>query len=719
MKNKISIAAVQLIIIFLAVGLGALYFLQIEIDADMAGSIIVPYMEDKYKGDVATGQCSIWGLVQQLSYYIWGISEAGVKFIFSVFYGITCLLVFELCYDKEREISVSLFPLAFFLLIPGVSATKTHMVPTVLALLLLLYLQKGKEFTRKIQFLFWIFYLLMIYSTADTLLLFLWIGVPLLLYGIYRLVVNPKFSKYLFWGIAAGVFLIFVYYILFSMGQLSFLNKIYGVSDYYLSWASLPKIWDKGIEFLLQAVVHAMNIDVRGALIQPMSAIWISKIAMLTIGLCNLVHYTKVCFKGNNDWDKIIICGSIYLSAVMFLCNGQRITLYENYGYFYSYSGYMGIVWPLLVVLAIDFLKVVSERREKKYMQLIYVAGGVCFSLIMVMEAGRFHKSEYKNVDQQTAEYLVERGNEAGLAIYNAHPVMAWSEGKFFSMPYVNITEEGKWGYRQYDTVLEYLSESAVVQDEEIINLDKAILSAYGEYDESAYFFEDVSRPAFSDTAEGRAIYSFDRDIRWPVRVYELVEYKSGTPVSVELPLGENRISIQGSYLDNTEIIFLTEAGNELPSRCITREEEACAYVVCAPADMVVDVIIQSRDNGMSAIYNSLKIEMIRAAICIKEETTISVNEKIQLNTDVKKGTYIFVLNGMNLGQIALTMDKANEAVMVQDGSERKIYQVNVTTDEPTVFIQNMGKHDIILNSIYYELTIPDREAVIEKLSSE
>lgn len=720
MKNKIRIVAVQLMIVFLAVCLGTLYFLQIEIDADMTGSIVVPFIEEEYWGHVTTGRYSLWRLVQQLSYNIWGISEAGVKFIFAVFYGITCFLVFELCYDKRRQVSIYLFPLTFFMLIPGVSSTKTHMVPTVLTLLILLYLQKGKEFTKKTHFLFWIFFLLMIYFTIDTLLLLLWTGVPILIYCVYKLFINPKFSKYMFWGIVVGIFLVLVYYLLFNMGQLSFLNRIYGVSDYYLSWASLPEIWNKGIEFLLQAVVHAMNIDVKGAIIQPMSVIWISKIAILIMGLWNLVRYTKVCFRRNDDWDKIIICGSIYLSAIMFLCNGQRIKLYENYGYYYSYSGYMGIVWPLLVVLAMDFLKEVSENREqrKKYLQFIYVAGGVCFSAIMLMEAVRFHRSEYKNVDQQTAEYLVKRGNEAGLAIYNAYPVMAWSEGKFCAMPYVNITEEGKWGYRQYDTVLEYLSGNAIAQ-EEIVNLDKAILSAYGEYEESVYYFENLSRTAFSDTAEGRAVYSFDRDIRWPVREYGLKEYISGDSVRVMLPLGESRVSVQGSCLENTEIIFLSDAGNELPARCITMGEEECTYIVCSPIDMMVDVIIQSRNKGRPAIYNSLRIEMIRAAICIKEEVAVRVNEKISLDTDIKRGTYVLVLNGMNLEQIALTMDKVNEIVPVQDGKKRKIYQVEVTADEPIVFIQNLGRHDITLNSIYYELTIPDREAVIEQMSGQ
>ena len=690
-KKKIQTTMIHLGMATLAVCLGALYFLYIEIDADMTGSIMVPFLEHKYQGHTGLRTDSIWGMISELSYSIWGISEAGVKFIFAFFYSITSFFVFELCCDTNNRFSMLLLPLTFFMLIPGVASNKTHMLPTVLALLFLLYLQKGKHYSRFRKFLFWIFFLGMVYRTEDILLLVLWIFVPVFVYCVYKLLSIPKYSKYVIGGIVCGVMLLAVYYILFSMGRLSFMNKIYGVSGYYLSWAGLPKVWDKGIEFLLQAAVHAMNINPTGAIIQPMSAIWISKIAILILGLCNLVQYTKSCLKENNNWYRIIICGSIFLSAVMFLCNGWRISLYEDYGYFFSYSGYMGIVWPLLVVLAIDFLRCFAENKNDKYIYLLYVTMGVCFSAILLMEAVHFRRSGYKNVDQQVSEYLVDRGNEAGLAAHNAWPVTAWSKGKFFVMRRVGITEEGQWGYRQYDTVIECIPQEDTA-GEEISNMDKAVASLYGEYDESAYFFEDSDRPAFSDIPEGRAVYSFDRDIRWPVRDYDLKDYSDDKPMKILFPLGESRVRLQGDCLENAEVSFLSEEGDELATQCVMEGEEECSYIVCCPNEMEVNVMIKNRYSENQSIYDSLKIEIVRAAICIKENAGISADETASISTNLKKGTYTFVINGTDLGNIDLLTPNTESAIILkQDGEERKIYEGTFTEDSPVLYVKMTG----------------------------
>lgn len=139
------------------------------------------------------------------------------------------------------------------------------------------------------------------------------------------------------------------------------------------------------------------------------------------------------------------------------------------------------------------FFRNVSKREGAKGLQIVLALGGLCFSMILCMEVGQFCRSDYKNIDQQAAEYLTERGNEAGMAIKDAsYPVTAWSKGEFFSMPYVAVTEEGKLGYRQYDTVLEYVSGDIAIRDQQVANMDKAIISKYGDYEESIYFLKMI-----------------------------------------------------------------------------------------------------------------------------------------------------------------------------------------------------------------------------------
>ena len=93
-KNKIKWSIIQLVIFSLGMCLGIFYYIQIEIDADMSSSIIVPYCLDNYYGQGIYEKYNIWSFVRNLSYNMFGICEGGVKFIFSFFYCIICILVF-------------------------------------------------------------------------------------------------------------------------------------------------------------------------------------------------------------------------------------------------------------------------------------------------------------------------------------------------------------------------------------------------------------------------------------------------------------------------------------------------------------------------------------------------------------------------------------------------------------------------------------------------
>lgn len=231
-----------------------------------------------------------------------------------------------------------------------------------------------------------------------------------------------------------------------------------------------------------------------------------------------------------------------------------------------------------------------------------------------------------------------------------------------------------------------------------------------------AYIFED-DRTAFSDAAGGRAVYSFDRDIRWPVRNYDLSNYV-GEPIKIFLPLGETRVSIYGSDLEETEIILDPENKRELSMRCETSDKDKKTYIVYCPYNMMGDIIVQKHGDANKPVYDSLKVEMVRAAICIKENLTIKTQEKTSISKEIKKGEYVFILNGENLGEIELTaQNDDDEIILQQDGRGRKIFQATFVEENPTLFIRNLGNDDITLNSIYYELTILDREMTIERLN--
>ena len=106
--------------------------------------------------------------------------------------------------------------------------------------------------------------------------------------------------------------------------------------------------------------------------------------------------------------------------------------------------------------------------------------------------------------------------------------------------------------------------------------------------------------------------------------------------MKILFPLGESRVRLQGDCLENAEVSFLSEEGDELATQCVMEGEEECSYIVCCPNEMEVNVMIKNRYSENQSIYDSLKIEIVRAAICIKENAGISADETASISTNLK-----------------------------------------------------------------------------------
>ncbi len=727
MKKVMKTITIQFVLVLMSICLGALFFLQMEIEPDLSSSIVAAYQMDQYEGQGfawnSFANYNPWNLATIISYRVFGLSEAAVKGIVVMLYIITDFLTLQLCVESKEKNSLFLLPLAFFMMMPGVATNKYHYVPVVISLLLLMYLkdrQKTQEIYRKkrdicVAALF----LFLCCITPDILLVILNIFVPVTLYYVWKLMCDKRCLKYVLLTISVLMVFLVIIVALHDLGMVPWLDQIYGASSSYLAWAELPEIWENGISFLLTTIVRAMNIEVSGSIVQPISFVWIIRIALLFIAYVDLCYHARMIIKKKEDdlyW--VIICEAVILSHIMQLLNGWRLCLYAEYGYYYSYCGYMGIAWPLLIVLAMDFLKRHFAVREVKYFRILYTTVGLSCTVIFLTMAVQFYRSDYQSINKEIAEYLIDNGKEAGLATDAvADDLIVWSEGDFYavSLAYFDRINERRWGYRKFDTYIESINNC---DSNEIVALDQSIVENYGEPTEKRYFYEG-ERKAISDSSDDKVVYFFDRDIRWPIQSLDsLVSTKKTSDVF--LPLGENLITLYGNGLKDAELLFNVAEDGKLFASCEEATEEKLVYKVVCLQDVMV-IMTLSKKSGMDDIVcERAEAAMLRAAIRLHEQEEIRENGVAELETQMPDGTYNIIVNGSNLDDIELICETGNAQIEVmQNGSARKIYRCEIREDKPIICIKNQGKETAVVNNVYYEATIEEREKVIEKLKEE
>lgn len=724
MKKFAKIIIIQFIIATMSVCLGALFFLQIEIEPDLSSSIISAYQAEQYRGQTfqwnSIESYNLWSLATMISYKVFGLSEAAVKGMVTICYIVANFLTLQLCVGDKDKNSLFLLPLIFFMMMPGVATNKYHYLSIMVSLLVLVYLKYRRRIQeshrKRVDVCAVILFILLCRVTPDILLIILYIFIPVILYYIWKLLINERYSKYVLLAAAALMPFFVILYVLDGLGMMSWLNHIYGASSSYLAWANLPEIWKNGIDFLLTTVVRAMNIDVSGALVQPVSFAWIIRIALLVIAYADLFYHTRMIIKKREDnlyW--IILCGAVILSHIMQLLNGWRILLYENYGYYYSYCGYMGITWFLLVVLAMDFLKRHFALQDVRCLRIFYVTAGITCSAVFMAMAMKFYISDYHSINEEIAEYLLDQGREAGLVTdAAADDLTVWSGGDFYaaSTAYLNATNEWKWGYRKFDT---YIESTHCMDSEQIAILDQSIEAVYGEAVEKEYFNEG-ERKAVSDLADDKVLYIFDRDIRWPIQNVDATMLTDET-CDIFLPLGESRIVLHGNGLEESELLFEVPDHGDINVECVETGSERLVYQVISPQDMSVTMKLNQGSGTADAICENVEVSMMHAAVCLHEYEEIQRNGTAELAAKIPKGTYNVIVNGKNLDDIELTCPSGDVQIKtLENGSARKIYTCIIGDDKPDIKIVNHGSKTVYLSNVYYESTIEEREMIIEKL---
>lgn len=716
---------IKFLVIFFSVVLGVLFFVQCEVDADMAGSITERYVMNQFLGEnfewLNISSYNPWNVVSWIVYNILGISEDSVKMITTIFYILCVAIAFELCIDKHTFSEIPLLLVLFFVLIPGVSVNKYHYASTIVILLTLLYIKKRNNIkNNKIYFdvIAAILFFMLLFLTADKLLIILNVCCPIVIYIFYNMLKNKRYHSILLAMLAVVTIGLLLISLLSQGNELT----LYGASDYYLSWADLADVWNSGIEFLIKTVTRAMNINTSGTIVQPMSFVWILKIILLVLAIIELITCIKDVFGGKKDnFYNVILSGAIVLSVVFYLINGRRIELYEEYGYSYSYCGYMGCVWFLLPLLAIERIKKIISKYEMlvKKKDLCLFTISLCVMCAMgVLPTLDIFMSDYSNINKQVADYLQERDYEGGIAVYNAsHTVTMWSEGKFYSIPYVKFDEESELGYRKIDTYIEWKSND-IGQPENIeADLDNLAMKKYGQWDERVKFSEDLSRTSESDYPQERILYLYKRDIRWPQRVFDAKEVINGSK-NILLPFGENRVCLSGSNMDGIELGFEYEEGQEIDFIVEYATDTQISYLLDINKNS--NVFIKTKKEVLDADLATVVLDVNRAALNIGNNIEVCKDTDISITSEVPKGDYMVIITGDDLGDINMSVrDEQGVVEAYQDGNGRKIFKCSTYVDDASLYFVTKNETPIVVGEVYIELPNQNKAALIEQLNND
>lgn len=723
---------IQFLLIVASIILGALFFVQIEMNADMAASMVSLYKQTQYFGNGFQwnrfASYAPLNILCWISYSIFGICEDGVKFILTIFFTVCCLITMELGADNYEKDGLIAVPVLFFMLIPGIAVNKFHLESTLVILLVLLYLKKRVYILFKLRRIADVvagaIFIWLLLVTADKLLIFLNVFCSIFLYFLYLSIKDKKnLQKISLCGL--GVVLFFFLWYLYNLRHSDVVISLYGADAYYLTWADFSEIWSVGIEFLIKTVVRAMDISAAGEIVQPMTVVWIIKILLVVIAITTLVKVTKKLLRDIPDnitsfyW--VIICGAVILSVLLYLLNGMRIYLYKTYGYHYSYCSYMAVVWFMLPLLGAEGVKKYVNSTEGHIQCLktsMWIGGGI-LSTISMIECVSVLTSGYQNIDKQIADWLVEIEAEGGMATYEeTFTVTVWSQGKVYMAGDVFPDGENKWAYRRFDTDIEVRPNNKAPDPTEE-EIDEMIFQKYGKWEEAQVFMEDAERTARSDYPQENLVYHFDHDIRWPVRGIDEALF-TGEKCYVFLPLGESRITLYGNGMKGSDLFIEAIDDTEVQIICDELGEERIVYKIICPKDTTVSVELKEGGEVSNVTYDRAEIDMLRAAVCLHEYEEIQQDGRLELKTKMPDGTYNIIVNGSNLDDIELSCPTNNVKIdVLQNGSVRKIYSCVVGEDRPIICIVNHGDETAVLNNIYYESTIEDRDMVIESLQEE
>lgn len=733
LKNRwLKICAVHILLIAASVILGMLFFVQIEMDADMAGTIVALHKQKMYLGQgfqwMSFSSYTPWNIASWISYNIFGITEDAVKLITTIFFTACCFIIMELGIDNYEEDGLTAVPVMFFMLIPGIAVNKYHFTSTIVILLALLYIKKrvyvSVKMRRITDIAAGVIFIWLFFATVDKMLIILNLLCPIFLYILY-IGIKKKKNLLIINLCALGAVLFSFLWYLYNLGHSYAGISLYGADSYYLTWADFSEMWSVGIEFLIKTVTRAMNISAAGSLVQPMTLVWVVKILLVILSITVLLRKIKKVLRdtadGINNLYPVIVCGAVILSVLLYLINGVRINLYKTYGYHYSYCGYMSMVWFMIPLLGAEGVKAYVKKAQNhiQWLRVSAWAGCGMLSIMSMSECVSVLASGYQNIDKQIADYLVGIGAEGGMAIYmDTYTVTVWSGGKVYMAGDVFPDEENKWAYRRFDTDIEVRpqNEAPDPSEEEI---DEMILARYGKWEKAKTFMEDPTRTAVSDYPQESLIYYFDHDIRWPVRSIDEA-LLSGKRCRVFLPLGENRITLYGSGMKGSDLDFEAENDTEIQVICHELENDQIVYKVICPEDTIVNIGLREDEELTHAVYDRAEIDMLRAAICLHAYEEIQEDGELELKTNMPDGTYNIIVNGNNLDDIELICQTGDVQIdVLQNGSIRKIYRCVAGEDKPVIRIMNHGEETAVVNNVYYEATIEDRDMVIEKLKEE
>ncbi|MCQ2520957.1 MAG: hypothetical protein MJ105_01135 [Lachnospiraceae bacterium] len=655
------------------------------------------------------GWHSFTTLLMNIVVPVFGPSMRGIR----IYLILGCLICIFPCFYLVRDTKKTVLQqfliglMMVLFLLPTYSTNYYHIHSTAVILWVLLLVKQIKEKDSKILFLACILVLVFLawFRQGDYLIIIMGLIMPIILYFVMRIWKEENYRRPLFLVIVIGCILYGVFRCLEYKGILK-IGRIYGGNG-YTSWSGIKSIFVTGIPMFFDLIDHMLDIPVNEGMVAIESVFtilkWIWLFSFLVLFIKKTIKYVQE--PQETSFFEATIVLSIWCVFLICICNKTLHDSYATYGYTPFLGRYFAPLWFLTPVFYLcnigDYITKFFDK-EKGIKRLSMEGLSIIAVLSIIFSSCLFYpksnRDAYYSVWEKMASYLVENGYKEGAVYEYTHivDVDLWSD---FAVHTACVGDN--WGFANDDTMNEgyhYLN---------FVGL-RTVLKDYYEIAERTNYYDYVDLLDLNNDLQGK-IYFYDHDIRW-----KTIEIDSGKLNNNEfdwtVPLGTTRFEVYGDNLGEDIINF-------------TGLDETYLTIESTPIEGGISYTIDAKDT--SSIHVSIKeendrllVKTIYAAVPIEEgEIVLKPGEERRYSLQLNGGDYILTVCGENMMGVCLYTEDMNKAFEVQNqGTNRARFIINTeNVNRPTtVVLKNTSDETITISSSTYELTIDEREMLME-----
>lgn len=684
------------VVVLLAIIWSYSLFLQIECNADIAGTYVRWYN----LFELGVGQLNIktilnpWGFSSLIAYILnWGNNGAEIAIVYLVAWFMVAFILTLLLASYHSE-NLWTVLLTAFILIPYAETNVYHMYVAVATLGFVLLMQNYFEKRRIVYaILALLLSIYMLLFTDDRVLYLLNIVGTAFVYLLINLIQKKKYSLLLMGAVAVAILMAIARIgnelsIIFLGRDLLGQWTGYGGSG-YLTWSDVGNIWQKGIPSLLQTILIQWNVPMDGGMIQLSSFYWCIRIVLVIVSIYVLVINWKKIIKTGVQNMAFIDSFSTICITVVFMVNTMNGMLA-----YYDISAapvnrYGSVCWFLLAVLLVRWIEEKISYMTFYQMNRDFVISILCIALMIgYFQPMRLQRdSSVKEGYQMEIDFLEKQDGKYryGFAdFWVSTPITAETNGKYYVVPgKVNdgsldgeyFPEVWKDGGNQFNFIISDLSYPLQMDEETVNKLRGDYIGVY---------------------SNGDTIYTYDYDIRFEPELIMSVgnadEYMMADNLTyyIDMPVGTNRVEFTSSNRDN--LTLLIEDNNEISNVTYGIKGEQIIYAdVTCMQNTQIELIVSKKEDVETGISRIDK-RRVYAAVEI-----LTSQEGIYLNS----GQYVITFEGENLKDMDVQWDSNSKPEQITAGNKKRKYLVEIEKPGEIKFAIQKGKAEI--SRIYYE----------------